>query len=181
MKHQLYETQILLETKLTPAQNRELHLHLRTCSQCRRLAQAQREITHLFETTPAPYPQPGFTTRWKKRLIRAEHGRRNLITWTTLSVLTLAFLFTLVGLSLQVTSSSEYFPQFLTFLISQATRWVNFIASLQNIFSPLLRVGIKLIPQSWIIAFVVSLSGITFAWVITLSKNTIFFNKEVTG
>ena len=181
MKHQLYETWILLESKLTPAQERELQDHLKTCSQCRRLAQSQREIAHLFSAAPAPYPQPGFTTRWRKRLNKIEQRKKNLITWTTLSALVLVFTLTLVGLSVQVTSLSEYFPQLLTVGISQATRWLNFLASLQNIFSPLFQVGIKLIPQSWILAFIVCLSGIMFAWVITFSKNTIFFNKEVTG
>jgi len=181
MNHQLYETWILMEPKLTPAQKRELQDHLKICPQCRRLAQAQQEIAHLFSAAPAPYPQPGFTTRWRKNLDKIEQGKKNLITWTTLSALVLVFTLTLIGISVQVTSLSEYFPQLLTVGISQATRWLNFMASLQNIFSPLLRVGVELIPQSWIITFVVSLSGIMLAWVITFSKNTIFINKEVTG
>ncbi|MBS1250659.1 MAG: hypothetical protein MAG431_02253 [Chloroflexi bacterium] len=181
MNHQPYETWILLETKLDAEQEREYYQHLRTCSQCRRLAQAQREIEHLFATSPAPYPQPGFTSRWKERLAKVEEGRKNFATWIMLSVLTLAFLFTLVGLSLQIISRAEYFPQLIAVAISQAARWFNLLTSLENFFSPVLRVGIKLIPQSWILAFIFSLSGIVTTWVITLSKNSISFNKEVTG
>lgn len=181
MNHQLYETWVLLEPELTPAQKRELQDHLKTCSYCRRLAQTQREIAHLFSAAPVPYPQPGFTARWRKRLVRVEQGKKNLITWTTLSVLVLAFTLTLVGLSVQTASLSDSFPQILTVIISQTTVWLNFMASLQNFFSPLLRVGIKMIPAPWVLTFIVSLSGITLVWVITLSKNTIFFHKEVTG
>ncbi|MEA2008528.1 MAG: zf-HC2 domain-containing protein, partial [Chloroflexota bacterium] len=141
MNHQPFETWILLETKLTPAQKRELQNHLRTCPQCRRLSRSARGIAYLFTTTPAPYPLPGFATRWKKRLDREEQGKKNLLTWTTLSALTLTVLLTMIGLSTQIAPLSEHFPQLLMALISQATHWINFVMSLQNIFSPLFRVG----------------------------------------
>lgn len=171
MKHQQFETWILLETKLSIEQSRELHQHLRICSKCRRLAQSQRAITHLFATVPTPAPEPGFTNRWHDRLARAETRKKNRIIWGTLSVLTLAFFLTLVGFSLEVVSVSEYIPQFLAIFISQAARWFNLVTSLQNIFSPILRVGIKLIPQSWIIALIIGLSTIPFAGVVAISKN----------
>ncbi|OQY28253.1 MAG: hypothetical protein B6I38_09385 [Anaerolineaceae bacterium 4572_5.1] len=178
MNHQPFETWILLETKLTPAQNRELLNHLRTCPQCRRLAQSTREITHLFKTTPTPYPLPGFTTRWKRRLNQKEQGKKNLITWVTLSALTLTVILTMISFSTQIPSLSEHFPQLLTAFISLTTRWITFITSLQNIFSPLFRVGIKLIPSTWIFAFAISLSGITIAWLVTLSKSNSFFIRR---
>ena len=178
MKHQPFETWILLETKLTAEQNRELQNHLRTCPHCQRLYQSSREIAQLFRTTPAPYPQPGFNTRWKKRLAKREQGKKNILTWTTLSVLTMTVLITLIGLSTQIISFSDRLPQLLTVLISQTTRWVNFIASLQNIFSPLFRVGIKLIPTAWIFAFAVSLSGIALAWIVTLSKSNFYLIRR---
>lgn len=181
MKHQPYETWILLETKLTAEQRRELYQHTKTCSQCRRLAKSQREIAYLFSTTPTPYPAPGFTNRWKKRLTSVEEGKKKTAILITLSALSLAFILTFVGLSFQITSRSEYFPQIMTVVISQAARWINLITSLERLLTPMLRVGVKLIPQSWIVAFVFSLGSIGFAWAITLSKTSNIFNKEVTG
>lgn len=177
MKHQPFETWILLEQKLTPEQKQALRNHLKTCAHCRHLDQSMREITQLFKTTPAPYPAPGFTTRWKKRLADRERKKKNVLTWTTISALTLTILVTMAMFITQIVPLSNHFPQLLIAIISQATYLVNFIASLQNLFSPLFRIGIKLIPTTWLFAFSVSLSGITAAWFVMLSKSSIFFNN----
>jgi anti-sigma factor RsiW len=172
MNHQPYETWILLDERLTPEQNRELRDHLQNCPQCQRLAQAHRQISQLFQTTPAPYPKAGFTTRWKKRLKRAEQSQNRTITWISLSVLSLALLGTMVGLSIQLTPLTEQFPQLLLIGISQAALWSKMLTALQNLFLPLLRVSIKMIPSTWVIALTITCSGVALAWLISLSKSS---------
>jgi uncharacterized protein (DUF2236 family) len=174
MKHQQYETWILLGTELDLEQHRELQVHLKQCSQCQSLYQATHQIAHLFKTSPVPGPNPGFSARWMTRIEKVENKNSRLILGITLSVISIATLLLLSSVGLQIRAGMEYFPQLMLEMITLAAKWIIFLNQLRDIVSPLFRVSMKLISPIWLITLGFSLSGITVAWMISIFKsNTI--------
>jgi len=174
MKHQQYETWILLGTELDLEQHRELQVHLKQCSQCQSLYQATHQIAHLFKTNPVPGPSPGFSARWMTRIEKVENKNSRLILGITLSVISIATLLLLSSIGLQVRAGMEYFPHLMLEMITLAAKWIIFLNQLRDIVSPLFRVSMKLISPIWLITLGFSLSGITVAWMISIFKsNTI--------
>ena len=174
MKHQQYETWILLGTELDLEQHRELQVHLKQCSQCQSLYQATHQIAHLFKTSPVPGPNPGFSARWMTRIEKVENKNSRLILGITLSVISIATLLLLSSVGLQIRAGMEYFPQLMLEMITLATKWIIFLNQLRDIVSPLFRVSMKFISPIWLITLGFSLSGITVAWMISIFKsNTI--------
>lgn len=167
MNHQQFETWILQEPDLTKEQQRELHLHLKGCSQCQGFYQAVHQVDHLFKTAPETTPAPDFSARWLARIERQERHRNRWIIGITLSAITLAtiLLFSAVGLELK--SAVDFFPQMVLELITFIVNSVVFLDQISNILSPLLRVGTKYLSPLWLYAITFGLSGITAAWIIT--------------
>ena len=90
MNHQQFETWILQENDLEQEQQRELHLHLKDCSQCQAFYQAVHQLDHLFKIAPEPIPAPNFISQLKPLAERQERHRNRLILGITLFVITLA-------------------------------------------------------------------------------------------
>ncbi|MCJ7717441.1 MAG: hypothetical protein MUO54_13100 [Anaerolineales bacterium] len=171
MKHQLYETWILLGTELNQEQHRDLQIHLKGCSTCLSLYQAAHQINHLFKTSPVLEPNPGFSTRWATRVEKVENRKNRLILGTTLGVISLATLLLLSTVGLQIKSTLAYFPQMLLEMITLVANWIVFLNQLWDIVTPLVRVSMKLISPVWLYTFGFSLSGITGAWMISLLRS----------
>ncbi|OEU54795.1 MAG: hypothetical protein BA871_11770 [Desulfuromonadales bacterium C00003096] len=171
MKHQQYETWILLGTELDLEQHRELQVHLKQCSQCQSLYQATHQIAHLFKTNPVPEPSPGFSARWMTRIEKVENRKSRLILGVTLSVISLATLLMLSSVGLQIRAGMAQFPQLMLEMVTLVAKWIIFLNQLRDIVSPLIRVSMKLISPIWLITLGFSLSGITIAWMISLSKS----------
>lgn len=171
MKHQQYETWILLGTELDLEQHRELQIHLKQCSQCQSLYQATHQIAHLFKNGPVPEPSPGFSTRWMTRIEKVENRKNQLILGITLSVISIATLLLLSSVGLQIRAGAAYLPQFMLEMITLVAKWIIFLNQLRDIVSPLLRVSMKLISPIWLYTLGFSLSGITGAWMISLFKS----------
>ena len=171
MKHQQYETWILLGTELDLEQHRELQVHLKQCSQCQSLYQATHQIAHLFKTSPVPEPSPGFSTRWMTRIEKVETRKSQLILGITLSVISLATLLLLSSVGLQIRAGMAQFPQLMLEMITLVAKWIVFLNQLSHIVSPLIRVSLKLISPIWLITLGFSLSGISIAWMIPFFKS----------
>lgn len=171
MKHHLYETWILLDADLDHEQQRDLHSHLRQCSQCQVLYQATHQIAHLFKTAPDPAPAPNFSARWMERIEKAEKRKNRLILGITLGVMALATLILLSSVGLQLRTAADTFPQMLLNLVSLLADWIIFINQLSDIFTPLFRVGAKLISPIWSYGLMFGLSGITSAWIISIYRS----------
>jgi len=167
MNHQQFETWILEETELSQEQQRELHLHLKGCSQCQSFYQAVHQLDHLFKTAPDPIPAPNFSARWTERIDRVEKRRNRRILGITLSAITLATLLLLSAVGLEIRSAVDFFPQMMLELISFIANGVVLIHQLSNILSPLVRVSTKLLSPLWLYILTFGLSGITATWIIS--------------
>jgi hypothetical protein len=171
MKHQQYETWILLDTELDQDQHRDLQVHLKQCSQCQSLYRATGQITNLFKNSPVPEPNPGFSMRWMTRIEKVENRKNRLILGTTISVISIATLLLLSSVGIQIRASIAYFPQLMLEMITLIAKWIIFLNQLRDIVSPLFRVGMKFISPVWLYTLGFSLSGITGAWIISLFKS----------
>lgn len=171
MKHQQYENWILMDEELSKGQQRDLHGHLKQCSQCQALYQASHQLTHLFKTTPEPQPAIGFSSRWLEQIDKKEKRRNRLILFVTLGVISLVTLILLSTVGLELRSVVGSFPQMMLELVTMLANWIVFFNQLSNIVTPLFRVGAKLLSPVWIYLGVFGLSGITAAWTISFYRS----------
>jgi hypothetical protein len=171
MKHQQYETWILMDGDLSQDEHRDLQGHLKQCSQCQSLYQATHQIARLFKTAPAPAPKPDFSARWINRMEKVENRKNRLILSITLAVISVATLVLLSSVGIQLRSSLTQFPQIFMELVTLIARWIVFINQLSDIAKPLFRVSIKLISPIWLYTFGVSIIGITAAWMVSLFRS----------
>ncbi len=171
MKHQQFENWILMDIQLNQEQQRELHGHLKQCSQCQALYQASHQLTHLFKTAPVPVPAAGFSARWMEQIDKAEKRKNRLILFITLGVISLATLILLSTVGLELRSVVGGFPQMMLELVTLIADWIVFFNQISDIVTPLLRVGAKLLSPVWLYVAVFGLSGITAAWTIAYYRS----------
>ena len=171
MKHQQYENWILMDEELDQEQQRNLHGHLKQCSQCQALYQASHQITHLFKTAPEPAPTVGFSTRWLEQIDQVEKRKNRLILFIALGVISLATLIFLSTVGFELRSVVGSFPQMLFEMATLITNWFVFLNQISNIITPLFRVGAKLLSPVWLYVSVFGLSGITAAWTIAFYRS----------
>jgi hypothetical protein len=171
MKHQQYENWILMDEEINQEQQRDLHGHLKQCSQCQALYQASHQITHLFKTTPEPTPAAGFSTRWLEQIEKAEKRKNRLILFVTLGVISLATVILLSTVGLELRSVMGSFPQMMFELVTLIANWFVFFNQISDIITPLFRVGAKLLSPVWLYVSVFGLSGITAAWTIAFYRS----------
>jgi hypothetical protein len=87
MNHRLYEEWLFAYTDpsddtLTPQQAADLRVHLQTCQDCQKLAEAWREVEVQLHHSPEMKPEAGFTQRWQTRQeaeLRQLHRRQNMV------------------------------------------------------------------------------------------------------
>lgn len=178
MKHQQYENWILMDKKLDQEQQRDLHGHLKECSQCQTLYNASHQIAHLFKTVPEPVPAAGFSTRWLERIDRVEKRKNRIILFSTLAAIATATLVWLSTIGLELRSVVGNFPQMMYELVTLIANWTIFLNQISNIVTPLFRVGTKLLTPVWLYIGVFILSGITAAWTIAFYRSRVM-QKEL--
>ena len=171
MKHQQFETWILLDTELNQEQQRNLQVHLNQCAQCNSLYRATKQIAHLFRTSPVPEPAPDFSYRWITRMDRVENRKNRLILGATLGGISLATILLLSSVGIQLRSTLVNFPQMMLEMVTLITKWIIFLNQLWDIFTPLFRVSIKLVSPVWLYSVGISLSGITTAWMVAFFRS----------
>ena len=72
MDHQLYESWLLDDERLTAGQERELRLHLQDCLECAALARSNR----VLRAAPMSTPPTGFVLRFQERLAAERKAQR---------------------------------------------------------------------------------------------------------
>lgn len=171
MKHQQYENWILMDDQLEQSQLRELHEHLKHCSQCTVLYQASQQLAHLFKTAPEPAPAPEFSSRWIERADQVEKKKNRLILFGTLGAIALGTLMLVASVGFELRGAVDTFPQMLLELSSLIANWIIFFNQISNIVTPLIRVSAKLLSPVWLYIAVFGLSGITAAWTIAFYRS----------
>lgn len=112
MNHLPFEEWLLNDKPVTPEQQRDLDLHMRTCAYCSALAETGR----MLSAAKMAVPTPGFTARFQSRLAERKIAERRRKLWG-------AVLFTLGGLVLLMWAVSPYLA---SFMVSPAT-WISVV------------------------------------------------------
>ena len=142
MDHRPFEEWLLNDNRLTPEQDRDLRLHLRTCPECAALERANLSLRSAAPMLPAA----GFTLRFQVRLA-AQHRlqRRNTLIGSILLVL--------VGTGAALWLFLPYLPYLALPPDRLASLWlgsmVNFaliFRALEVLTGTLLNVAVSLVP-----------------------------------
>jgi hypothetical protein len=165
MGHQPFETWLLDEQDLSPAQRQELDAHLETCSECCELRENLESSVLMLKTAPTASPRPGFTERWKVSLVErraAQHRRQNHLFF--LSSITGAVV-CLGGLYAILRTTNFSIADLLVFFAKVATGLIGFFSQAE-IF-----LGVNLSGPLSLIIWILFSSGfclLVFGWVYTL-------------
>ena len=167
MDHRPFKDWLLNDDSLTPEQDRDLRVHLRTCSECSALERANLSLRSAAALAPAA----GFTLRFQTRLIaqRKLQRRRTFIG---------LFLLALVGIGVSLWYLSPYLPYLALPPDRLASLWINSMVNfalitraLQVLVGALFNVALSLIPADvWMLLTILLcvfafLLAASFRWV----------------
>lgn len=164
MNHQPFETWLLDDKVLTPAEKRELNSHLRDCKTCSALA----ETGLALRSARAVSPKPGFSVRFQQKLVAQKAAERRRRLW---GMLVLVF----GGVGLLGWFLAPFVISFVTspveWMISAASIFLFLFSSLQA-FADLFAVMARILPDFlppylWMVIFS-ALAGLGLLWTVSI-------------
>ncbi len=168
MNHQPFETWLLEEQSTTSEQKRELQSHLKICKYCNALY----ETGVALHSNQMASPAPGFTARFKKRLVAQRVVERRHRFWGLIVLIlgALALLFGLAGSTLLsiVNSPAEWLTLgigYLLFIITSLQAFTEFGLVL-------LRVAPDFIPPLGWMVIISAIAGFSLLWTISIWRFT---------
>ncbi len=164
MNHSPFEDWLLNETSVTLDQQRELELHLRSCSYCSALA----ETGKMLHASKVVAPAAGFTARFQTRLAEHKLLERRRRLWGTL-------VFTLGGVALLMWILSPYVFSFAASpaaWLSSAVGWLVFLettfVALFEAGSVIMNVIPKFLPPFVWMVVISALAGVSLLWSVSI-------------
>jgi hypothetical protein len=164
MNHQPFEEWLLNDKNLTPAETRELDLHLRTCAHCTALSATGLAL----RSTPVAAPAAGFTLRFQQRLAAQKVAERRRKLWGMI-------VFVASGAGLIGWLTAPYLFVF----ISEPVKWVAtaigyflFIVTALQAFAEVMTVLLRMTPDFippyvWMV-LASALAGLGLLWTISI-------------
>jgi len=164
MNHQPFEEWLLNDKNLTPAETRELDLHLRICAHCTALSATGLAL----RSAPVIAPAAGFALRFQQRLAAQKIAERRRKLWGMIVLvvsgagllgwLIAPFLFAFASAPIEwVTTGIGYFLFVLTSL-----------QALTEVIAVLLRMATDFIPPYVWMVFTSALAGLGLIWAISI-------------
>jgi hypothetical protein len=164
MNHQPFEDWLLNDKNLTPAEKRELDLHLRTCPYCTVLA----ETGVALRSVPVVPPAAGFTMRFQQRLAAQKVAERRRRLWGMIVLL-------VSGAGLIIWLILPYLFAFLAAPVEWVTAGIGYllfiVTSLQALteaLSVLIRMATDFIPPYAWMVLGSTLAGLGLLWTISI-------------
>jgi len=164
MNHQSFVQWLLKDKNLTPAETRELDLHLRTCAHCTALSATGLAL----RSAPIVAPAAGFTLRFQQRLAAQKIAERRRKLWGMIILL-------VSGAGLLAWFTAPYLFAFFTAPVEWITAGVGYflfiITSLQaltEVMTVLLRMATDFIPPYVWMVLVSALAGLGLLWTISI-------------
>ncbi len=164
MNHQPFEDWLLNDKTLTPAETRELDLHLRTCPHCTALSATGLAL----RAAPVIAPAAGFTLRFQQRLIAQKAMERRRKLWGMI-------LFIIGGAGFIVWFSASYLlalfnapVQWITTFIGYSLFIVTTLQALTEVMTVLLRMASDFIPTYIWLVLSSTLAGLGLLWAISI-------------
>jgi hypothetical protein len=164
MNHQPFEEWLLLDKNLTPAETRELDLHLRTCTHCTALSATGLAL----RSTPVISPAAGFTLRFQQRLAAQKIAERRRRLWGMIVLL-------VGGVGLIGWFTAPFLLAFSTAPVEWVTAAIGYflfvVTSLQaltEVMAVLLRMATDFIPPYVWMVLASALAGLGLLWTISI-------------
>lgn len=166
MNHRPFEDWLLEDEHLSLQQQRELQIHLRSCTTCAAVASSNLAL----HSKHMAAPEPGFTERFRPRLAewKREQLRRQAIGTVILVLAGLGLLYTLAGpLMIQaVRSPAAWFSQATSYVVGLLTM----ASILEQVGGILFRSFTGLIPASAWGAMVAASGLFALAWIFAMRR-----------
>jgi hypothetical protein len=164
MNHQPFEDWLLNDKHLSPAEKRELDLHMRTCTHCTALSATGLALRSATVAAPAP----GFTMRFQQRLAAQKIAERRRRLWGTM-----VLIFGGAGLL------GWFLVPYLYSFVSSPVEWitaavgyflfaVNSVQAITEAMSVLLRILPDFVPPYMWMVLVSGLAGLSLLWAISI-------------
>lgn len=174
MKHQPFETWILLDDPLTPEQSQTLETHLQSCEHCRQLRDAWEGAQTLMVDSPVPHPAPGFVHRWEERL-RLERRKQTLTrhrwhSWIILIVIANVVSVLAIVLGIQFFATYDSLAEVLLLWVYRVASLLTAVNVLQNFIATLLGVIPGLLPAGGWVALAAVLIGGMLLWIVFMAS-----------
>jgi len=164
MNHQPFEEWLLNDKNLTPAETRELDLHLRTCTHCTALSATGLAL----RSAPVVAPAAGFTLRFQQRLAAQKIAERRRKLWG-MTVLVVG------GVGLLGWFTAPYLMAFFNAPVEWVTVAIGYflfiVTSLQaltEVMVVLLRMAPDFIPPYVWMVLASTMTGIGLLWTISI-------------
>ena len=164
MNHQPFEEWLLNDKNLTPAETRELDLHLRTCTHCTALSATGLAL----RSAPVVSPAAGFTLRFQQRLAAQKIAERRRKLWGMIVLL-------VSGVGLLGWFTAPYLFAFFSAPVEWVTAAIGYflfvVTSLQaltEVMTVLLRMAADFIPPYVWMVLVSTLAGLGLLWTISI-------------
>jgi hypothetical protein len=164
MNHQPFEEWLLLDKNLTPAETRELDLHLRTCSHCTALSATGLAL----RSAPVVAPAAGFALRFQQRLAAQKIAERRRKLWGMIVLL-------VSGVGLIGWLTAPYLFAFFSAPVEWITAAIGYflfvVTSLQaltEVVTVLLRMATDFIPPYVWMVLLSALAGLGLLWTISI-------------
>jgi len=166
MDHRPYEDWLLDDERLTPEQDRDLRIHLRSCPECA----AQARANMALRSAPVTAPAEGFALRFQVRLAaeRKVQRRRSLIG---------LFLMAVVGVSGLLWLLSPYLPYLSLPPAQLASLWISnlvYLALTARVLgvlgNTLLNVLASFVPTYVWALSIALLGGTGFLWTLSVRR-----------
>lgn len=151
MNHQLYKEWILLNPELDEKEKEKLAVHLDSCLECQELEQASRQIDLLFETSPIPEPEPGFSQRFMTHLRERETREKVRGLRITFGLIGAAILLLSVMLGFHLRAQIPRVAEIIVRGISQTAKWAFVLSHLSAFFDTFLDISLSFVPRIWLI------------------------------
>jgi hypothetical protein len=172
MKHQPYETWVLMQEELTASQRDQLQAHLETCDVCRSLSFAFSRMENEISTVPMISPKEGFTHRWRERLA-AENAMRkqrnvSILFGGLIFAISVLFVPILIQIVLLILSPEDLVIS----ATNSAFNWLSWIGFAGDIAYAFAKSSIETFPAAWWGATGLFLMILTVIWFVSIHRFT---------
>lgn len=174
MNHQQFEQWLLTDETLSRDQAEKLRSHLNACEACQRLSTSWSDVRQVFRSAPLVEPESGFVARWQAQLevqlAREMQARQRRQSWMVLILTTLGSVSIFALIVAQLTSTFSAPSQILVYWLAQVVELLSTANVVQEIVNVLFRTISAVIPPSYWIVLLASVSVLSLFWILSLQR-----------
>jgi len=170
MKHQPFESWILMQDELDTTQQVELEQHLVECEQCRVLSDSWLAFEGQLAEAEILQPADGFTKRWQMRFGEQQLGRHKKQTSILFGLLSAGAAIVFLPLVLQIILLMLSPEDLLFELVRDVNDWFGWVGFVGGMASTIVESLVETIPPLAWLAFILIISLLSSIWLISVHQ-----------